>query len=230
MLPQYYHESTEQFSYSRWTRGRRAQSVRRGASGVTASAAGRPAGRSSISTAVALSVGMLRRDGAQHARLRPDEDGEEEGQVDAAIVGVIVGGVLGVGGTLGAQLLANVTQRESRRRAELLPIAARALKAAQDSWEMMRGNAIWTHRGGESAAGMSAADYLIRYTEAHDRLTLALDELTLLVPGIDPAAEELRETLALGTLLPGDQHRVQEQAYKRARGALHDRLRRFLDT
>ncbi|MCM3662491.1 hypothetical protein M3148_16055 [Georgenia satyanarayanai] len=150
--------------------------------------------------------------------------------MDAAIVGVIVGGVLGVGGTLGAQLLANVTQRESRRRAELLPIAARALKAAQDSWEMMRGNAIWTHRGGESAAGMSAADYLIRYTEAHDRLTLALDELTLLVPGIDPAAEELRETLALGTLLPGDQHRVQEQAYKRARGALHDRLRRFLDT
>ena len=150
--------------------------------------------------------------------------------MDVAIVGVVVGGVLGVGGTLGAQLLANVTQRESRRREELLPIAAKALHASQDSWEMMRGHAIWTHRGGESAAGMSAGDYLIRYTEAHQRLTLALDELTLLVRDIGPAAEELRETLALGTLLPGDQHTAPEQAYNRAREALHERLRRFLGT
>lgn len=150
--------------------------------------------------------------------------------MDVAIVGVIVGGVLGVGGTLGAQLLANVTQRESRRRAELLPIAARALNAAQDSWEMMRGHAIRTHRGGQSAAGMSAGDYLTRYTEAQQRLILALDELTLLVRDIGAEAEELRETLALGTLLPGDQHAMQEQAYKRARGALHERLRQFLGT
>lgn len=150
--------------------------------------------------------------------------------MDVAIVGVIVGGVLGVGGTLGAQLLANVTQKESRRRAELLPIAARALNAAQDSWEMMRGHAIWTRRGGESAAGLSAGDYLIQYSEAYQRLTLALDELALLVRDIGPVAEDLREALALGTLLPGEQHTVQEQAYNRARRGLHERLRRFLGT
>lgn len=150
--------------------------------------------------------------------------------MDVALIGVIIGGVFGVGGAIGAQFVASVTQRESRRRAELLPIAARALNAAQDSWEMMRGHAIWAHRGGESVAGLSAGDYLVQYSEAYKRLTLSLDEMTLLVRNIAPEAEALREALKLGTLLPGNQHTVQERTYNGARGALHERLRQFLGT
>lgn len=138
----------------------------------------------------------------------------------------IVGGVLGVVGTLVVQLLANATQKESQHRMELLPVASRALNAAQESWEMLRAHAISTGRGDHSAAG----DYLVRYTEAYQRLTMALDELSLLVRPIGPETEKLREALALGTLLPGDQHIEQKKAYDGACEALKERLRRFLKT
>jgi len=137
----------------------------------------------------------------------------------------LAGVAVGAFGTLGVQFLAHLSQKSQERREVTREIAARALSASTDAWEMLRAHAIWTDQGGESAAGLDAGGYLVMYTEAKRQLDLALDELSLVMRGSDELAEALRESVKLGSLLPGRDHDAQRQIFVDAREALLDRLR-----
>lgn len=149
--------------------------------------------------------------------------------MDGTLVGVIVGGILGAFGMTFSQLLFNANQKDIRRREELLPVASRALNSARQSWEMLVGNAVAASRPDlKGNDGSSHENYLKRWNDAYQELLLALDELSLLIPDIESQNQVLRESLKIGTLLPGYQHEEQRQAYLAAHKALQERIRRFL--
>lgn len=83
---------------------------------------------------------------------------------------------------------------------------------------------------GVSAAGITADQYLISYTEAKRDLDLALGELSLLVPNISDVNQKLQDSVKPGTLEPGRQHAKRKQEYNDAREALQQRIREFLNT
>lgn len=147
--------------------------------------------------------------------------------------GVVIGGVIGLGGTY----IQARNQKNIRRREEILPVASRALTESQEAWTMLRGHAIMAGRtietgatGQKSGAGLTEDAYLFRYTEAKQRLQLSLDELSLLIKGVEDESQQLLGSVGLGTLPPGRQHYKQAQAYEDARAAFQRRIRDFLGT
>lgn len=141
--------------------------------------------------------------------------------------GVAIGGLIGLGGTY----LQTRNQRQIKRREELVPIATKVLAAAQESWEMLRSHAVASSFSDQkNAAGIEAMDYLKRHTYASRRLHLSLNELSLLMRGVENESKELLESVRLGTLSPGRQHDDQEQCYVAAREAFQEHIRDFLGT
>lgn len=137
----------------------------------------------------------------------------------------LLGVLLGALATLFGQRMANRGRDGREKREALRLVAARALSASRDTWTMLKAHAIHSQDAHKNSEAQDrSVDYLWRFTEAKRQLDLALDELTLLEGGLDEVATSLRESVRLGTLLPGRQHEPQEKVFWEAHKALHAAL------
>lgn len=149
------------------------------------------------------------------------ERGWTLGDAVLTLIGVGIGAIV----TLGVQVITHFSQKGKERREVIRAIAARALSASTEAWDMLHAHAIWTDQRAKIAGGLSAGDYLTKYTEAKRQLDLALDELSLVTKGDDELAEVLRESVTLGSVPPGRGHEAQKQVFMDAREALLKSLR-----
>lgn len=143
-----------------------------------------------------------------------------------SLAGVIVGGAIGLGGTY----LQTRNQRYILRREEVLPIAGRALAAAEETY----------HVAGESAKNSPTspdqnlldfleADDLTEFVHSHQKLRIALHELSLLMRDLEDESRQLRQSVSAWnarTVEPWDRQKIYEQA----REAFIARVRQHLGT
>lgn len=150
-----------------------------------------------------------------------------------ALLGVVVGGLL----TLGGIHLQIRNQRHLKRREEILPVAGRALRAAEDAWLAMSGRAYAYQRAQEQGDENVLFDYVQQNADALRRLIQALDEVSLMMRGLENERKELIESVRIDAIQLGEQHDTSGEhyitalkRYEAAREALQEKIRKALKT
>jgi len=141
--------------------------------------------------------------------------------------GVVIGGVLGLGGTY----LQTKKQHDIRQREEILPIASRVLAAAEETFyvagEYGRGSKSWKPE--HEQLDFILKEDLTDFVQSHQKLRIALHELSLLMRGIEEESKQLRQSVSVWnarTEEPWDR----QQLYDQARETFLEHVRETLGT
>lgn len=159
-----------------------------------------------------------------------------------ALWGVLIGGFFTLFGSISAQIIMNANKKHIRRREEVFPVAAQALRAARLTWissAMHSANieeADHTDEGDESRRDYLATglEYLKKTAEHYSDLEVTLEELSLFLPEIEPESQQLLKALQPGVFGPEPVSEHEQdlagKEYSAARRALKDKVRRLLRT
>lgn len=141
--------------------------------------------------------------------------------------GVIIGGVIGLGGTH----LQTKNQKHIRQREEVLPVAGKALAAAEEAYQAIgEYDRVWNRAERSTDPTMpTPREVAAQHNQSYHKLQVALNELSLLMRGIEDESKQLRETVSIWNA--GDPHPWKSQnTYDQARDEFIERVREFLGT
>lgn len=141
--------------------------------------------------------------------------------------GVIIGGAIGLGGTW----LQSKNQRHLRRREEILPVASKALAAAEETHEVILEHGIRTSFPVETheSFGLTGIGTMTHYIQSQRKLQLALHELSLLIRDIEKESKQLLESVSIWGRNSSESPEEWDKYYD-ARDALLERVRQHLGT
>lgn len=145
-------------------------------------------------------------------------------EIALSLLGVVIGGVIGLGGTY----LQTKNQRHLRRREEILPVASRALAAAEETYQAYMDYAYPRVKSPEPPTREELSEFMTNYIEVRRGLTVSLYQLSLLMPDIEEESQHLRDSLAYEKIgkIRGPELRAN---YDTAREKLQKRIRQYLD-
>lgn len=133
------------------------------------------------------------------------------------LLSVGIGGLIGVAGTISVAAMQNRKDRQLQRRNEVLPVAGRALAAAEETYWVAGKHGIdspsWTPDQG--VLEFLETETPPEFSQSHQKLRVTLHELSLLIRDIEEVSQQLRQSVSFWnarTIDPSDRQKLYEEA------------------